>query len=66
MTRQPAPNLGRKSGGLILLDQGNSLQQSRRQVAAQTYFGPQGVFLRSAHEVEGVLGLRGFASYFIE
>ncbi len=27
--RQPAPNLRRKSVGLILLDQGNSLQQSR-------------------------------------
>src|ERR1043166_4661334 len=39
---------------------GGLLQQSRHHVAAQTYFGPQGVFLRFAHEVEGVLGVRGF------
>src|SRR5437773_179222 len=57
---QPAPNLRRKSCGLILLDQGNSFQQSRLKVAAQTYLGVQGALLRSAHEVEGVLGLRDF------
>src|SRR5207247_7869071 len=58
--RQPAPNLRNKSCGLVLLDQGNSFQQSRLKVAAQTYLGVQGVLLRSAHEVEGVLGLRDF------
>jgi hypothetical protein len=57
--------LGRKSGGLILRDQGNSFQQSRRQVAAQAYFGPQGVFVRSAHEVEGVFGLHGFLAELV-
>jgi hypothetical protein len=60
--RQPAPNLGRKSGGLILHDQGDTFHQSCRQVAAQTYFGPQRVFLRPAYEDEDVLGLRGFVA----
>jgi len=49
--------LGRESGGLVLLDQGNPLQQRRCEVAAQTYFGSPRLFFRSAHEVEGVLGL---------
>jgi len=50
----------RSKPSLILLDQGNSFQKSRRKVAAQTDLGVQGVLLRSAHEVEGVPGLRDF------
>src|SRR5580765_395695 len=52
--RQPATNLRGKSCGLIFLHQGHSLLQRRRQVAAQTYLGAQGVLLRSAHQVESV------------
>jgi hypothetical protein len=52
--------LRRKSCRFILFDQGDSLQQGSRQVSAQPYLGPQGVFLRSTHEVESVLGLRSF------
>src|SRR5438477_10375609 len=53
--RQPGPNLRGKFRGDILLNQGYSRQESRRQVAAQAYLGAQGLLLRSAHEVEGVL-----------
>ena len=57
---QPAPNLRHKQCGRILLDQWDSFQESRRQVAAQSDLGAQGILLRSANEGEGVPGLRCF------
>src|SRR6266516_1605299 len=58
--RQPAPNLRRKSCGLIILNQWNSFKQCRRKVAAQTYLGGQGVRVLFEHEFKGVVVMSDF------